>query len=93
MIFKKGDILQFCLEGDAISKSFVFFQATRDTKDQNETVRGYLPNGELALTRDAHRYNLVSGSIPTTVMQVEGDEYLDMWYKNRPYSKYISVLP
>jgi len=93
MIFKKGDILQFCLEGDALRQSFVFFQATRDTVGQDETVRGYLPNGELALTRDAHRYNLVSGSIPTTVMQVEGDDYLDVWYKNRPYSKYISVLP
>ena len=93
MIFKKGDILQFCLEGDKISNAFVFFLATRDTVDQDETVRGYLPDGNLALTRDAHRYNLVSGSVPTYCMEVEGEDCLTVWYKNRPYSKYITVLP
>jgi hypothetical protein len=92
MIFKKGDILQCCLEGTNRFE-FVFFQSTRNVEEQNETVRTFLPNGELALSRDAHRFNLITGDEPTVVMTVDGDEYLDKWYNNRPYSKYIEVLP
>lgn len=85
MIFHKGDILQICRNSDE-STSFVFTVVKKDIDHRIRAITSYL-NDEMIFTRDAHRYNLVSGKKYTTMLVISRmyeDEYI-----NRPYSDQI----
>lgn len=88
MIFKKGDIAQLVLEG-VNDYSFVFIEIRQHTSSVHGTVHAYNPEGRLLISRDAHRFNLISGSTPLRIMELD-PEYRDDYYPNRPASQYWS---
>lgn len=88
MIFKKGDIAQFVLE-DENPHSFKFLLIRRDTPNSEDTVHCYEGETKLLVSRDAHRFNLISGSTPLITMELH-PEYRDEYYPNRPASQYWS---
>lgn len=88
MIFKKGDIAQLVLE-DESPHSFMFLLIRRDTYNNNDTIHCYEGETKLLVSRDAHRFNLISGSVPLLLMELE-PRFRDVHYPNRPASQYWS---
>lgn len=87
MIFNTGDILQFVLEKSEYAFSFTLCK--RGTDNQHHSVVLY-SNEKHLVTRDAHRFNLLSGEVPTIDIEYDNDEY-DNYYPNRPYSQYVKT--
>lgn len=92
MIFKEGDILQFCLnyEGQGLT-SFLIGVCRNDVTDWNDSCSLESEDGSLIVERDGHRFNLIlkcdnEERDEFTIEQRHFSRRLDNMYKDRPHN-------